>query len=252
MAWHMTTLGFLVSTEQDFRHYVYQTTEFGEKIESRNGSYTCWTPGAGIELWAQTNLHRRLLGMNPHFRGQSNVRVQITGRIPRYESSILDGAFYGWACPSPIGSNDQFHVPFIFDVPDYDVYDWVHIPCTTRVQLAAFVIQARCFSDEERYYTAFINEEQGQSLLTFTPRKMFTPNGRVRPARAEATFSARVLSAEMLTNPVTWQKFYCARLLTLLGELDMVADPQVVLGRLAAGAIIHGDFWLSGRLLDRY
>ena len=251
---HITTLGFLVSTEQDFRHYVYQTSEFGEKIETRNGSYTCWTPGHGIELWAQTNLHRRLLGMNPHFRGQSSVRVEITGRIPRYGSRILDGAFYGWANPSPIGSDNEIHVPFVFDVPDYDVYDWVHIPCTARIQLAAFAIRLHCFADDERYHAALRQSgEQRQQLLTFAPIGMFAPDGRVRhPARAEASFSGRVLATEMITNPVTWQKFYRVKVRTLIGEVDVVADPQLVQGRLVPDIIIHGEFWLSGRLLDAW
>lgn len=248
---HITTLGFLVSTEQDFRHYVYQTTEFGEKVETRNGSYTCWTPGQGIELWAQTNLHRRLLGMNPHFRGQSSVRVQITGRIPRYESSILDGAFYGWAIPSPIGCDNELHVPFVFDVPDYDVYDWMPIPSTTHIQLAAFAIHLCCFADEEQYDVACMQRgERRQELLTFNPTGMFTCDGRIRrPARAEASFSGRVLATEMITNPVTWQKFYHIRVRTLIGELDVVADPQLVQGRLVPDVILHGEFWLSGRLL---
>ncbi len=69
MASHMTALGFPVSTERDFRHYTYQASEFGQTIEAFSGSYTLWTPGHGIELWVQTNLHRTYYATRPqHFR----------------------------------------------------------------------------------------------------------------------------------------------------------------------------------------
>lgn len=68
MSQHLTALGFPDSTEQDFRRYVYQAIEFGETLVSDHGSYTCWKPGYGIELWVQANSHHRLLGMNPHFQ----------------------------------------------------------------------------------------------------------------------------------------------------------------------------------------
>jgi hypothetical protein len=246
---HITTLGFIVTTEQDFRHYVYQTTEFGEKIETRNGSYTYWSPGQGIELWAQTNLHRRLLGMNAHFRGETSIRVQVTGRIPRYGSSILDGAFYSWASPEQ-GDKNAGLFPFVFDSPDYDVYDWLPIPCVAHVQLAAFAYYLRCFSSEQQFRSSRYAGKPSMPLA-FAPSGLFTPDGKVRrPALAEATFSGRVLAAEMVTNPVTWQKFYRARVQTLIGELDVVADPQVIQGTLVNGGMIHGEFWLSGRLVD--
>src|SRR5579871_568043 len=96
---HMTTLGFPVTTEKDFRHYVFAASEFGRKIESPNGSYTLWEPGIGIELWVQTNLHKRIIGMNLHFSGHSRMRVGLIRRIVKIGRSILDGAFYAWADP---------------------------------------------------------------------------------------------------------------------------------------------------------
>src|SRR5918911_3052462 len=93
---HMMTLGFPVTTAQDFRHYVYQASEFGQRIEARHGSYTLWEVGNGIELWVQTNLHGRIIGMNPHFNGRARMRITLTERIPRSPHSILDGAFCAW------------------------------------------------------------------------------------------------------------------------------------------------------------
>lgn len=250
MSQHLTALGFPVSTEQDFRHYVYQATEFGETFISGHGSYTCWKPGYGIELWVQTNSHHRLLGMNPHFRGTARTRVRITERIPHYHSSILEGAFYAWACPQEAnGAAHSELFPFVFDLPDYDCYETFPIPSVVPVQLSAFAYYLQSCVDGKSYTDAQ-KVMHSPSTLSFTPTGLFTPDGRTRhPALAQARFNGYVIATQMMTNPVTWQKFYSARVHTLIGEIDIVADPQVVQGRLAPGCIIQGDFWLSGRLL---
>jgi hypothetical protein len=62
-------------------------------------------------------------------------------------------------------------------------------------------------------------------------------------------FSGRVLDVRMITNPVTEQRFYCAQVSVLGNELDVVADPQVVQGKVVKGGIVRGAFWLSGRLI---
>jgi hypothetical protein len=96
---HLTTLGFPITTEQDFRHYAYAASEFGEKIETTRGSYTLWRLGSGIELWVQTNLHKRIIGMNPHFSGATSMRVFLTkpvirAKYPRWSVLYLGSSRY--------------------------------------------------------------------------------------------------------------------------------------------------------------
>jgi hypothetical protein len=246
---HMTALGFPITTEQDFRHYVYQATEFGQKIETRNGSYTLWEVGEGIELWVQTNLHRRLIGMNPHFSGSARMRAGLTSRIPRYEHSILDGAFHAWAEPS---EDDPEHgvYPFVFDVPDYDTYDWLSLPTIAVVQIAAFAHELQCFENEDEYMAA-----QGATLKfaeeSFVPSGLFHVRAGTREtAQAQAVISGHVLAATEMTNPVTCQRFYWVKVRTLGGEVDVVADPQVVRGKELCGGVVRGAFWLSGRVIE--
>lgn len=244
---HMSTLGFPVTTEQDFRHYVYQTSEFGQKIEAKNGSYTYWPVGNGIELWVQTNHHKRIIGMNPHFRGYTRMPVGITERLPRYPHSLLDGAFYGWANPQ---SNDPTSgtFPLVFDLPDYDVYDKLSIPNIYSVQIAAFALDLTAFASE----AAYIHAQTDITKLapeSFIPSGLFTPRGQPRqPAQAQAILSGHVLDTSKLINPVTSQKFYWAQVQTLGGLFDVVADPQVIQGPLVKDGVVRGVFWLSGRL----
>ncbi len=248
---HMTALGFPVTTEQDFRHYVYQASEFGRKIETPNGSYTLWEVGSGIELWVQTNLHKRILGMKPHFRGQTSVRVGLMKHVSRQQQTILDGAFYAWT--NPVTDDPESGTsPFVFDLPDYDTYHTVSLPCIIDAQLAAFAHRLIGFANEETYL-ASQNKDIKFAAESLIPIGLFTPAGKHKePPLAEIILNGRVLETARLTNPVTSQKFYWARIRTLGGEMDVVADPQIVQGNLVQDGIIHGTFWLSGRLISEY
>jgi hypothetical protein len=247
---YMTALGFPVTTEKDFRHYVFAASEFGRKIEAPDGSYTLWEPGNGIELWVQTNLHKRIIGMNLHFSGHSRMKVGLTRRIVKIGQSILDGALYAWADPQTHEPESGYY-PFVFDVPDYDLHNDVRVPGLATVQLAAFAHELQGFEDAAAYMAV-----QGNSAnlaeKSFIPSGLFRPGpqGGVRePPLAQAIFSGHVLVTQILINPVTDQRFYWARVRTLGGEVDIVADPQVVRGKVIRAGIIKGSFWLSGRLV---
>jgi hypothetical protein len=68
---------------------------------------------------------------------------------------------------------------------------------------------------------------------------------------AYAILTGHVLETSIITNPITDSDFCWAKIRTLGGELDMVADPLMLNGFLVKGGIISGSFWLSGRLPDR-
>jgi hypothetical protein len=245
---YMTALGFPVTTEQDFRHYVYQASEFGRKIETAHGSYTLWTPGSGIELWVQTNLHRRIIGMNPHFAGEARMQVELTRRVVRHEYTILEGAFYGWA-NGETSTSEPGKYPLVFDVPDYDVHNELSLPCRRSIQLAAFAHELQGFESKEAYL-ASQREEARLGVESFIPSGIFTRGGVIKePPLAQALFSGYVLETEKKMNLITRQKFYWARVHTPGGEIDVVADPQVVQGNIIRNGVIRGSFWLSGRLV---
>ncbi len=245
---HLTTLGFPVTTEQDFRHYVYQASEFGRKIETPNGSYTLWEVGNGIELWVQTNLHKRIIGMNPHFRGQARARAELKRHVSRPEHTILDGAFYAWT-NATTDDPESREFPFVFDLPDYDTYHSVLLPCTVHVQLAAFAYRLQGFVSEEAF-VASQREVPGSAPESFIACGLSTAEGKLKETpSADAIISGRILESANLLNPVTGQKFYWALIRTLGSEIDIVADPQIVQGKIVRHGIIHGTFWLSGTLL---
>lgn len=57
-----------------------------------------------------------------------------------------------------------------------------------------------------------------------------------------------MLGTSLLINPATGASFHWAKVRTLGGEVDVVADPEVLNGSLVVGGVVNGSFWLSGRL----
>lgn len=248
MTSHMTALGFPVTTEQDFRHYVYQATEFGQKLETPNGSYTVWKVDHNIELWVQTNLHKRIIGMHPHFYGNARMRIGLIKRIYRNGQTILDGSFYAFADPTTDDPTSG-RFPFVFDAPDYDLYQQLHLPEITDVQLAAFAYHLHGYPIHSDYKNS-INGEQQLPESSAVACDLFDSKGVLKkhpPARI--TLTGRILHTAQLTNPVTNQKFYWAYVQTPGGDIDVVADPQIVQGKLVPQGLLSGTFWLSGRLV---
>lgn len=241
---HMTALGFPVSTEKDFRHYVFQATEFGYEIDTSNGSYTIWEVGNGIELWVQTNLHKRIIGMNPHFRGSARMRVGITEGVRGTGATILDGAFLGWAAPPEDNPSSGLY-PFVFDMPDYALHNSLPLPSLQWVQIAAFAYEMQSFVSKEMYLAT------RNKTLRLAPQAFIPISQPEKPyqRQAQGLLTGKILDTAVKTNPVTNLKFYWARIHTLGGEMDVVADPQVVQGEMVVDGIVYGTFWLSGRIV---
>jgi hypothetical protein len=127
--------------------------------------------------------------------------------------------------------------------------------------VAAFARTLTCWPDEAAYTAA---EEvkwggskgpDGQAVRGFAAES-FIPSGmfaldpsKPHTPRAEAIFTGHVLSTEVLLNAQTGRSFHHARVKTLGGEFDVVADPEVVKGEPVAGGVVQGSFWLTGRWL---
>ncbi|MDH5507500.1 MAG: hypothetical protein OEZ02_09795, partial [Anaerolineae bacterium] len=84
---------------------------------------------------------------------------------------------------------------------------------------------------------------------SFIPAGTFLFNEDDDTPYARAVFTGKVLKTAKLTNGHTGRPFYWAHVRTLGGEVDVVADPDVLEGELVEGGIVYGDFWLSGKIV---
>lgn len=243
---HLSDIGFHVESDQDFEELALQACREGQTFPNSTGTYVRWAPGAGVELWAQLDQDDEVIGLNPHFQGESSMKVGLTERVSRPNDSPLDGAFYAWANPQT-DDPQSGEYPFVFDVPNYQLCN-PRLPTIVQVQLAAFAHSLETFESEAAY-------EQSQSEVkfasqSFIPAGLFTPDGEMtEPPQAHAIFTGHVLETSLITNPVTDAIFCWARVQTLGGEVDVVADPETLEGTIVKGGVLSGSFWLSGIVL---
>jgi hypothetical protein len=74
---HLSDIGFALKTHEDFEQLAVKTCNQGQRFRTTDGSYIRWSPGLGIELWAQLDQHDEIIGLHPHFRGNARMRVNI-------------------------------------------------------------------------------------------------------------------------------------------------------------------------------
>src|SRR2546428_4746373 len=106
------------------------------------------------------------------------------------------------------------------------------------VQLAAFPAEILAFENQEAMRSSYtwMNQMAPESCI---PSGLFLPGGgKIDPPKPEIMFCGTVQDTSQLTNPVTGQPFFWARVRTLRGELDVVADPAIVKGVIRKNGII--------------
>ncbi|MBO0861645.1 MAG: hypothetical protein J2P21_24795 [Chloracidobacterium sp.] len=247
MASHLTDIGFYYNTDEEIRELIDQAYELGELLRVEQGGYFRWSPGEGVEIWGQLDNKDNCIGFNPHFDGESVISVGLTARLQRIETSVLDGAFHAWANPSGDDAESGFY-PFIFDAPDFRLCDSVKLPGVVEARIAAFAHELSAFESDEAYYASQSNWPRF-GAESFFPTGLFTEEMEsTDPPQAYAIFTGHVLNTALKINPVTKSEFLWAKVQTFGGVFDVVADPVIVNGAVVEGGIVHGAFWLSGRL----
>jgi hypothetical protein len=248
----MSSLGFRFSTQQEFVDLAMTAATQGEPIQVGDGTYYRWTPGADIELWAQVDEDGQIIGLNPHFSGAARMQVRLIERIAREDDSPLDGAFYGWADPAEDNPEEvdpeDGQYPFAFDAPDFKRHDELAPPAIVNVQLAAFVQEMRAFENDEAFQAGEASED-GENFK-MAPESCIPSGTFSDPPESTVIFSGHVLETAQVTNPHTQQAFWWARVRTLGGEFDVVADPEIVEGTIVQGGVIGGSAWLSGLIVQ--
>jgi hypothetical protein len=242
---HLSDIGFKVDDDADFLRLVTQAAQKGEVIAAPDGSYVKWSPGAGIELWAQLDREDEIIGLNPYYSGEASMRIGLIRRIPDPEGTLLDGAFCGRTDPDE-HQPETGAVPFVFDVPDFRSNDDLRLPTIVGVRMAAFAHELQGFEDEK----AFDDSQLGEikfAAQSFIPSGLFASEGSTE--QAEAFFAGHIRATAIITNPATDADFLWARVETIGGEIEVVADPELLEGSLVVGGIMKGSFWLTGRLL---
>ncbi len=245
---HFSTIGFEVETQEDLMALARQVSDHAQAIPATLGQYLRWSGSSREELWLQIDADGDLIGMNPHFSGESLVRVGLQTRIHRESDTALDGAFRCWADPEQ-DKPDSGAYPFVFDAPDAATYSDLELPVIAKAQVAAFAHEITFYASLDAYDISQANHDVKFAPQSFIPSGLFTPNNiATEPPRAMASFTGHVVQSSVRKNAITGVPFYWALVDTLGGRYDVVVGQDLLAQVPSAGGILSGLFWLSGRL----
>lgn len=245
MASHFSTIGLDVTGEADLRALIEQAIRAGKSLASPHGRYVRWDLGEGIEIWVGVDKEESVATAHPHFSGTARMQVGITGAIVGDPENPLEGAFSGWADGLP----ETGCYPFAFDSPNFDCFSDIRFPSLRTVQLSAFAHKVSVYRDDQDF--AARPDDLRVAAESFIPIGSFlkADEPESRP-ESTAALSGHVLDFREITNPIHNKNFWSIRVKTYGGILDVVADPRVLEGAPALGGVVHGLFWLSGRIQD--
>jgi hypothetical protein len=206
---HLSSIGFRVESSADLARLAEELSSKADDITVKKGKYLRWSGAGGEQLWLQVNSQRRLIGVNPHFDGQTRVPVGVVGRVSRPDDTPLDGGFHVWASPGDVPHNGEY--PFVFDAPDAATYSDLEVPSIAEAQVTAFAHELALFDSEEAYDSSQTGDDVRFASRSFVPSGILSSGGQsnVSPA-AEAMFTGQILLAESRTNAMTGMPFWWA------------------------------------------
>jgi hypothetical protein len=244
-----TTIGVpIVDSEEDYGTWARRAASEGQALSVAKGEYRTMSSNAGPQLWAAVDRRGRVVALMPHYAGTAVCRARLTDRITRADESRFEGAFDGWALsesPTSPGDASGDTVPLRFDAPDYLAHLELRLPALVDVQIAAFAFECSWHRDLEAFDAAQATAELPLAEQAFAYLDVFQED----PQRAAtAMLSARVAETALQVNELSGSRFRWASAHTLIGDIDIVADPGVVDGEPTAGGMVDGSFWLSGRI----
>lgn len=245
---HFSAIGFTINDVTDINTLVgHMSSSVGEEMACPQGMYLLWRQDPGIELWANRNNALERYGVNPHFSGVGRVKVAVTTIVHRVEDYPLESTLIGRM--NSDDPNSEETPPVVIDMPDYDLKGDAASPgAVVMLQVAAFAHELACYPTEQIYLDSQ-EEEPRFSPEFYIPTSMFTTEPGV--PRAFSMLAGHVRESRLIVNPHTGQKFHHLVITSLLGTLDVVADPAIVDGQPVVGGVVRGSFWLSGRLVDQ-
>lgn len=254
---NLSDIGFPVKSDKDVNDILMKVMQELTQIPCPpRGFYYLFSDESGAELFLQADSAQDIIGFNPAFWGKSRRKIGLTKGIER-DTSELDGAFYGWVNPEDLGNpGEAGDHQVVFDMPDFRLHEKIVLPKTADVQLTAFASNNfAVYPSERAYLDAQINEPKtpARSFVATSLSGLDTnagdDSGESIPPQAHGQISGGIKEFEVRTNGFTYQKFYWFLIETIGGEIDMVADPNLVKAEPKVGEIVSGNFWISGKIL---
>ena len=236
---NLSDVGFPIQSNEELNKLIESWLGHVVEIPCSKGGYLRFSDPSGAAVYLQMDFGGELTGFNPYFDGKSRRSVNLTEQIER-DTSELDGAFRAM-------TTGDVECPFVFDVPNILVKP-VSVPVSCDIQLNAFATNdLKVFADEAEFQASQTDEPK-LGAKSFIPIGIFRESEGI-PAQAHASFAGEIKEFERKMNHFTGAEFYHLLVETVGGELDVVSDPTYIKNEPQIGSVIHGSFWLTGKVL---
>lgn len=256
MASNMSTIGFVFASDDEFRDTMIRlVTEAREYHAAPPGEYAIWRSRTGAEIWFHIEgtdavgvNERAIAGLTPFYEGGRSTQLVITDVVRRVGYNPFEGAFqakFG-------GTGDDAGIPLVFDAVNFSAYADRKLPARLKVKLSGFAREVRAYPSEEAYYAAQTREPAFASK-SFVPIGMFSTTGdggKVETPSSYAALTGHVVEARKLENEATGHAFHWLSVEGVGAPIDIVADPEIVQGEIAAGSTVEVICLLFGRIMD--
>lgn len=218
-----------------------------QSYKVKGGRYLRWSGEAGEELWFFVDAANQLVGVAPHYAGESRVRVGLTKHFKREGESEFEGSFHGWA--EPEGADVESGVyPLVFDSPNSLVHRRLRPPCVAEVQLAGFAHNVECFASVEEFRASQRSQKAQLASQAFIPTGLWCSSGGASEPESTAMINGHVLQTNQFINCMTGVAFLWAVVETYGGRFDVVIDPTLLPDPPRVGGVLSGVYWLSGMI----
>lgn len=258
MASNLSTIGFAFANEDEFRKSMIEcAANASANLNCASGTYGIWQSRSGAEIWFHLGKTAdgevEIFGLTPFFSGASDVTLQITAPIKRASDNAFEGAFHAWVVSAD--GNEQLY-PLVFDAVDFAAHNDAVWPLLARARLCGFARELVAFPHEAAYYAARKGSDDPQlSAKAFIPIGLFTSEkaddsetGTGQSPSSTALLTGRIVEYRQLKNEATGRSFAWMLVETLDATIDIVADPEIVIGAIAEGGTIETTVLLFGRL----
>ncbi len=257
MASNLSCIGFVFRNAEDFHaRMLVLAEESRERLKCEKGEYAIWRSRTGAEVWfhlapqygseGQSIIH----GLAPFFEGQSSVPVLMTQAVRRPDDTPLEGLFHGWVAPDGQGAGAY---PQAFEVIDFAAHVNRPLPAVWRCRVTGFCRTLTVHRDN----STLPDMGGGQRLAgqAFIPIGLFSGSDEDLPPTAvrqepTAWLTGIIRAHRRFENEAAGRAFHWVSVESLAATYDLVADPDIVAGEMAEGAIVEATAWMFARVMD--
>lgn len=233
---HLNSVGFKVSSAEEFEALVSKVFELGIEINIEEGTYIVYTDKSGAQIYAQVDTDDEFMGFLPSFNATTPRTVHLENSIKYEDATPLDMRCYAQ-------SADKVY-PFVFDILNAKE-NALTLPVTKELALVAFPHEIEYFATADE----FMEENPDLSTTYFIPVGLMTEEGEPREVpEPYAMFVGAIKSVEVRNNALNGGDFYVLVLDALDGDVTVVTAVDTLPTVPEVGGFINGIFWMSAKV----